>query len=736
MPRVRAPLDPFDPTQTVTTATQAPQAAGVRPLDGIDRFLIALPLVGIFVWALVAYAWQAWLMRTPFIFTDELELAQLARSIADTGRPALRGEPYWNNSLVPFLVAPAWLFHETTTGYQAAKLIGVTAMTATVFPVYATARLLVGRPAALFAAAGSIAIPSFMYSALLLEEPFAYFFAALAFHLVVRALTVRTRGATAAAVAGVVVAPLIRQELGVIAVVYVLAAASLSWQSGRLARWRTGWTRATTIRAAVLALGVLIVANDAISHVSQTWQIATRHYKDRMFELGTWAGGAFAIGLGVVPLLLGLALLVRAPGERRSAAMSAFRATLAVSLVGFTVYTSVKAAYVSTNWATRALERNLFYLAPLLFVATAVWLERPRVRLPALAASAALVGTLLWFVPIQLDYPYFEAPGFSIMALFNRTLYVAPATLDRLMLPLLAVALLIVLAPALLRRWPPARAAVLVTGALLVLAWNATGQYTASEGARASAAALMGNFPDPPNWVDRATGNQPTLYIGQTIRDANGVWLNEFWNRSIHYVWSLDGTAPPPGPTVTPNLLDARGMLASQRGELKYVLADNGISVVGTVVAHPRFGSVGSPLRLFRIDYPVRLTNSVQGLYSDGWSGTAPAAYNGFRTPGSRPQRLEVVVARTGGGPATTAIVRIGRLVLDPDTSPELGAIERVRRCSLPPGGSCGVTLLTPRPPYRVEVSVAKTFVPHDLDSRNSDNRELGAQISFTVRRP
>ena len=46
----------------------------------------------------------------------------------------------------------------------------------------------------------------------------------------------------------------------------------------------------------------------------------------------------------------------------------------------------------------------------------------------------------------------------------------------------------------------------------------------------------MANLPQPPTWVDRATGGEPTLYLGQKISDANGLWLLEFWNRSIKRV--------------------------------------------------------------------------------------------------------------------------------------------------------------------------------------------------------
>jgi hypothetical protein len=53
-------------------------------------------LIGLFlVYAATAglALWQASRHPTPTIFTDELEMTQLARSIADTGRATLRSPP-------------------------------------------------------------------------------------------------------------------------------------------------------------------------------------------------------------------------------------------------------------------------------------------------------------------------------------------------------------------------------------------------------------------------------------------------------------------------------------------------------------------------------------------------------------------------------------------------------------------------------------------------------------------
>ena len=117
----------------------------------------------------------------------------------------------------------------------------------------------------------------------------------------------------------------------------------------------------------------------------------------------------------------------------------------------------------------------------------------------------------------------------------------------------------------------------------------------------------------------------------------------EFWNRSLKYIWSLDGTAPGPGVTVTPNIMNGLGQLQQQRGEVKYVLLDSDLlSVRGTTKA--KLG----PWRLVKIDYPVSLTDATTGFYVDGWMGHR-ALYAKFASPKPGHRGLiKVVVSRTG----------------------------------------------------------------------------------------
>src|SRR5688500_2991094 len=133
-----------------------------------------------------------------------------------------------------------------------------------------------------------------------------------------------------------------------------------------------------------LLVGVGVIVSAFLGRRSYEWLIATGFYKDRMFDLGFDAAGALTIGLGVLPVVAGLAVLWRAPGEVRTRELSSFRSLLLAAIVGFGLYTSVKSTYVSTTFGTYTYERNLIYLAPLLFMGTALWLERRRLHPVAL----------------------------------------------------------------------------------------------------------------------------------------------------------------------------------------------------------------------------------------------------------------------------------------------------------------------------------------------------------------
>jgi uncharacterized membrane protein len=721
----------------VVTARTAPAERTLA-----ERLLATIPLLSIFLWLSIVYMIQAWAHRTPWLFGDELELTQLSRAIADTGHAARRGEPYSFTTLWTYVLAPAWLIDNLHVAYATVKYLTVIVMTATVFPAYGLARLLVSRKPALFVAAASGAIPAVAYSSMIVEEPFAYFWSTLTLFLIVRALIVRSRWCIVGAVLASAIAPLVRGELAMIPVVFLLTGAFLVWRSDQLSRWRKSWSAWDWVGFVTLVVGAVVLISAVLGHRSLEWNYTTRIAKDKMLDLTLNAAGALTIGLGVLPVVVGLAALWRTPGEPALRELRIFRSVLLAAIISFGLYTAVKAAYVSIKFGTYTYERNLIYLAPLLFTGTALWLERRRLHPIALAASSVFVLILILTTPYEMgqDLSY-NAPGLAILQQANRYLQLDPTGAKIGLVALLGFSILLLLAPRFIGRGA-AWLAVAVGAA--VVAWNLTAEISFAAASNRASDRFEENIRTPFTWVDDRTGGAATVYIGQQMADQNGEWLTEFWNRSIKAVWSLDGTAQGPGPFLTPDPRGSDGALCS-RGRCgnwgyPYVVEEQGIEVVGkTVATHlHRAGGGLEKWRLVRIDPPLRLGGAVTDVYPDGWMSSF-SSYTRYATENNRAGRMRIVMLGPPQGAQETTVhatVSIGPIVIGDDKQPHLGKPTEVRQFAIRSKDTRVLVLRAPGPRFRVEIKITPTFVPKELNPIETDNRELGARVSYVFLSP
>jgi hypothetical protein len=707
----------------VTTA----QGRVPRP-DFFSRFLSAVPLLTVYFGFAALYAWQASRHPVPTIFIDEIEMTQLSRAISETGEPARRGLPYGGlATLVAYVLAPVWWLGSTTAGYAAAKLVLVLAMTATVFPAYGLARLVVSRWYALGAAAAAVAVPALAYSPILVEEPLAYPLSTLALWLVARSLARPTFGALGLAVAASAVAFLTRTQLAVLLGVLVLAALWTAFDSGRGRAWRSTWSGWDWAGAGVLAAGALVAFAALLGGFSTSFVQVSVEFKERFFEHGAWAGGALAIGIGVLPVVAGIAALSRPKDEPRDPATRAFVATSASAIAVFVAYAAIKGAYLSTVFSTTIVERNLIYLYPILFAATALGFERGFGRWWAIAVGAVLALVGVAAVPIELQYPYYEAHGLAILAFANRELSWPVDRIENALYVVLALSVAIVVALALVRRRSRAFHVIAATAAVAVFAWSLTTEVYAAEGERIDAARVDDSLPRPYDWVDQATGEGSVVVIGQQIADPRGIWLTEFFNRGVKKIWSLDGTAEKAGaPILTPDLDSTDGVLTPSP-ETDYALALEGVELAAPIVDR-RNGAT-----LYRLDgQPIRLAASVTGLYSDGWMSDK-ASYTRYDVSNDGAGFAYVKLSREFWcplGEPGRATVRIGPVAIGEDNQPTITRVTDTKTVLVRSCKAKGVALATPNEPWRIEVRIDPTFVPNELDPSKSDRRELGAQVN------
>ncbi len=712
----------------MTGARREALAARLRPET-------LVPLLAVYFLLATLYVWQAWRRETPTVFTDELELTQLSRAIADAGEAARRGEARGFTSLVPWLTAPGWWIPSVSTAYEAIKYTQALAMAAAMFPAYLLARMVVSYPWAVFAAGATAAAPALSYAPILVEEPWAYPASALALWLILRATVHPAWRSVGLALAASVVAAGCRSQLVALFPVLGLSLAVVAWRSHRARAWRATWTRWDWAGALLLTLGAVLFFSAFMGHRSEEWFIATSYWKGRIFDYGIWAAGAFAIGVGLLPLVAALAVLVRPRGARGDARVRAFVVVTVASLASFGWYAAVKGAYLSTVFSSLIVERNLIYLAPLVFAGTALALERRDVRwwagVPAGLAVLYLVTTTPTGRGID-QYPYYEAHGLSILALPNRLWRWPVERIDTALVIGIALATVLVVA-----LWPlarrNARAGTALAGAIAaaVLAWNLTNEIYAANGEHKASEQFLAGFTQPPDWVDRATGRGSVVLLGQQFgTDANGIHLTEFWNRGIEKVWSVDPTspAPGPGPTLTPDLVAADGTLGSEPGT-DYALAVNGVTLQSPVVEQRGTST------LYRLEEgPLKLAFNQTGVFSDGWMSTN-ASYNRFDVAPGAIGFAKVTLSKEGFcsplAPTSTVVVKVGPVAIGDDRQPRLATVSDEKRVRLKPCEARPVLLRPPDEPWRVEVEIDKTFVPNAIDSRSSDLRNLGAQVAF-----
>ena len=701
-----------------------------RP-SALDRFVAAVPYaLGVLAFLALLF-WQAAIRKTPTIFGDELEWTQISRAIADTGHAARRGEPVAFKSFYPYLIAPFWWIHSTSTAYAAIKYANTVLMALGAVPTFFLARLLVPARVAFLAALATLGTTALYYAPFLLPEVAAWPWFALCAYLTVRALSHGGRRWLAAAAIADVVAPLVRGELVVVPAA-AAAAAAVVWTTGPTgSRLRRRIGVPGQVAAAALLVGAFFVLNELFGGHSHEWATVTHQWKGRLWNLGMESTSALALGLGLLPFVGGLASLWL-PGRRRDPAWRAFAAFTASALVVTWLYTGVKAAYLSTVFATRVEERNLIYVQPLLVAGTAVWLvERRR----SLVASLAALGFTAWLVlhyGYQLDFPYFESPGYGIAAMANRAFRWDQPSIRGALAVCLGILLVVVLLAHLRRDGRLARG-VLLAAAAAAFAMMLAGEITSSRGSAITSKTYARNMPQPLDWVDRAANGRGVTFVGQDISsgDALGLNLMEFWNRDVTRVWSLDGTAPGPGPTLTPDLHSRHGTLSVDAGQ-PYVLTTDRVDLVGQVVA-TRPG-----LTLRRAVHPLALQQASYGISSDGWiQGTsddpiASGTYAYFG-PETKVGTLHASVGRRGfcatGVAAPHIVVRAGPLELNEQNAPTIVHASYVRRLVVPNCSAASLAIRI-RPPFAVQVTATPLF--HPVDYNIGDNRYLGAQVGFS----
>jgi hypothetical protein len=686
---------------------------------------------------LVAVAARLWLttrIPTPWILVDELLYSEYAKSFAAGGHFLVRGEvgPALGR-VYPAVISPAWHAEHMSTVYDVAKGINVVVMTLAVVPVFLWARRLVSPLYATVAAALTLALPAFVYTDSLMTENVFFPVFVLALYALALALERPTVLPQLLVLGALLLAVAVRVQALVLVPIFVTALALKVLLDLRSAGTRPSLrTTAAAVRPYALSLVLILAAACAYAlwKVSQGVSItsglggyagtASDVYSARAaFRWVVYHFAELTLLVGVIPVSA-LIVLFGLSCAKRNDFRPAERAFLATALAGI-VWLVIEVGIYASRFSLRIEERNMFAVAPVLFLALVLWLHRGLPRPAALTTVAAVVPVaLLLTLPLEsLLNISILSDTFGLIPFWRLTSRLSGGVND-VRIVLAAGALAAGIAFAVI---PRRIAAPLAVGA--VAAFLIGSSYSVFGSIRTFAQGLDG-FTGASNrsWIDDAVpANERVAFFFGGVADPSAeskiLWETEFWNRrlsSVYYLGQAEGSVLPYLPA-SPDPRTGR-IAVGGSGTPRYVVAPSSLGLVGRRLA------ATSSLALYKVRPPLRLDETVDGIYPDRWMG-ADAGLTRYVPAG---RTVRVTVSRTGWhGPDVPGTVRVDVRRLTNGTTPAKPAA--VRTWTVHSGDQRTFTLPAPAPPYRVEVHIDPTFSPVQFGL--PDARQLGAQVAF-----
>ena len=550
------------------------------------------------------------------VMTDELLYERLALGIVDGGVPRVRGELVDVFALLyPVLLAPVFLLFSLPGSVVAAHAWNGLLFASAAIPAVLLARRLAATP--WLVAVLTVAIPWSVLTGFLMTENAAYPAFLWAILAIQHAAATPGDRAHALALGGVALATLARPQLVVLALVLALAVASEELRVRRGLRVHRVLVAAVAFALlVVLALALTGSLGSAFGSYAPTVEEGSLLSRDTLRSALVHLD-VVAVAIGIVPLLVGggwaLEAAVRAPVDPE-------RRTFAVIVVAVVVLLSLQVGSIVTRFplGLEVKDRYLFYVVPLLFLATAVALtSRPAIA-GLLVTTAVFVLTIGWeeFEPvfgISLD-----SPGAVLHELLGRELGDV-ATWLAVAAGVVAVALVVAL-----RKGVRLAPYVLGATAVLCTAETAYAWKRLLDSSGPSARPIATSPDHELSWVDHALGAGDDAGIvpfpvGQEwFASAVAWWDVEFWNRQVTHAYLVDDRY-----TWTPEAFPLRRVeIDRETGRIEGGL---GAHVVRTTL-DARFGPRGPvvatarDLQLVRVEQPSRAAWLTIGLHEDGWT--------------------------------------------------------------------------------------------------------------------
>ena len=663
----------------------------------------------------------------PWIFVDELIYSELAKGIASGEGLTIRDVPSGGayGVVYPVLLAPSYaVFDSLPHAYAAAKATNAVVMSLAAVPAYLLARRLVGQWLALAVAALTVAVPSMAYTGTLMTENAFY----PAFLAAVLAIVLTLERPTPArqlwALAFIAAAFLIRVQAvalvaALVTAIVLLALVELRADGERI-RPRELLRRLDAFRVTWLFLGagvallvlVQLARGRPVTEILGAYRAAGR-VGYSVGDVARWFLYHVAeLDLYVAVLPFAAFLLVAVGALSRGETSRRLRIYGAVALPTAFWVTLLVATFASQPSVSRIEERNMFYLAPLLLLALAVWVERGhRLSWPVVAAVVLAAG-----LPGVIPYTRFINPSavsdtFALLPWWNLQDSVISGSQVRPVVIVVAACLgaFFLFVP---------RKLALAAPTLVLVVFALSAQPVADRIEDSSVGSLYSGIRSVEReWIDEALPEGASAaFVWSGSTSAYVPWLTEFFNRAVGPIYDL--AAPLPGnlPETSLTIEEPSGRLLDGDGRAvpaEYALSDGSVPLAGEPVA----GDSELGVTLYRVGGPLVVTARVQGLHpSDTWSGPE-LTYTRLGCAGGRllvtltsdPHlftRPQTVTAFVGGR-------EVARTSVAPDETDRLLAVPLTARA-----GRC-----------EVRFAVSPTAVPAEVVG-GPDTRELG--IHFT----
>ncbi len=708
---------------------------------GQDAAWPLIGLAGLIVVSIALRGIAADAVAAPQLLCDEFIHAAESRGLWREGHYAFREAAAAPHSLfLPVATIPAQAAGSGPGVYAALKATNVLAVSFVAVPVFLIARRLMRPGWALVAAALSAAIPGFAFAGLIMTEPAFFAAVALALLLSLRAVETPTGSRQLLALASVGLAAAIRPQ-GAVLIVALLAAAPLTAAFEARAGGRRPTVRqlAASLLRFRLTILLLLAASLLVPLArlveGRSPRSALGPYQavlDAPLEPLGLAESA-GLHLAFLPLsvvlvpVTALALMTVCAWSEGGTRDRSERAFIALALTGLGTTLAVAAGFAAAFAEGQIMERYAFSMAPALMIAFALWLDRglprPRRVTPVLAAvPVALIAAVPFARYLDSGVPL-DTPSAMVFPRIADALGLGSLGLIVLALAVGAVvALLVAAAPSRL-----ARVALPVAVGVALVA----GSVAASDQIRSQAQFHRSLAGPSPTWIDDALDGEgdvtlldisPPDDLPDLQRD--GMLLQaEFWNRSVRRV-ALSGDHACGLPARSATLVDDSGSVDVEGGTTRNV-----VTYRTHVLAGERLATAGL-MALTRVDEPLRLLASAEGVAADAWFGER-ATIRVNRAIGSAPRSLALDLDRPGWThSAAPTPVRVAVLEGDGSTGRELA----VATTRVGAGATRRIRVGLPDRPSTVVIEAASAFTLEDLGfPAPIPGRRFGARLDVRV---